>query len=299
MFKSAINAWNQFWFETEAASTLRLFKLCLGALLFLLYCIRMLDLELFFYPDGIMPLEAISEVLPMQYRFSLLSWITEPHWILALHLLLLCFLLMLALDVLPRVSAIAAFILHVSFMRRNMAQVFGVDLISTCFLFYLCMASSSFSRNPIHKMLHSMVIRLIQIQVCIIYAFSGLDKVRGVQWWAGEALWAVLSNPQLARFDLSWIAHFPLLIVVGTFSSLAWEVYFPALVWLPRLRLWILGFGVLMHVGIGFFINIPFFAALMMMSYISFLTPEESQAILIKMLSIRRVFPKKAAIANK
>src|SRR5208282_2742533 len=93
--------------------------------------------------------------------------------------------------------------------------------------------------------------RFSQIQICIIYAFSGFEKLRGIKWWQGEALWDVLANFQVARWDFTWIASFPVLIVVATYLTVLWEIYFPVLVWVRPWSRWMLLFGMVLHIGIG------------------------------------------------
>ena len=72
----------------------------------------------------------------------------------------------------------------------------------------------------------------------------------------------------------------PLVIVLMTYSTLIWEIYFPILVWIKPFRKWMLMFGVLLHIGIGVVVNIPFFGALMIIGYIVFLDEPTAEKIL-------------------
>jgi hypothetical protein len=119
-----------------------------------------------------------------------------------------------------------------------------------------------------------MAYRLCQIQVCVIYGYSGLKKLKGQVWWAGDALWNSLADPQLARWDFSWLAHFALPLTGLTFLTLAWEIYFPAMVWVRPIRKPVLMIGVFLHLGIAIGLNLPFFAALMISTYLLFLDRE-------------------------
>jgi hypothetical protein len=263
-------AWEQFWFEADAAVPIRLFRRSLGALLFLFYSIRTLDLGLFYGELGVMPVEVLPTVIDMDGRFSVLFWLNSPASLWALHGLFLLSLAALALGVRTRFAAWIAFLLHVSFMNRNLVVSYGIDQISTFFLFALC-----FSTPKGSSIFDSVALRLIQIQVCIIYAYSGVEKLRGPSWWEGDAVWLALANPQVARTDFSALAQYPGWIALLSWSSVLWEVYFPALVWFKRLRLPALAFGVMMHLGIGLTLRIPFFALLLIVSYLAFLTPSE------------------------
>jgi hypothetical protein len=219
---------------------------------------------------------------PMKYRWSfLIAWLGNMAlW--ATTIVFLGAILSMALGFYPRVSALIAYVLHISFMHRNMGIVYGLDMIATFFLFYLTFAKTDSppeGKESWSTLMTSVALRLIQIQVCIIYAFSGWEKLKGMAWWKGEAIWTVLANAQIARWHMNWMSDFPLVITLATYMTLLWEIYFPALIWLKKLRPWILAGGIALHLGIGIVVFIPYFSILMMLSYISFLTPDESRAI--------------------
>lgn len=266
--------WNRFWFEAQPASAMALFRKAIAGLFFGMYAVRTFDLKLFFSESGIMPLKSVPEVLPMAYRTSLLFYWTSDTALWVLHLALLGALALLFFGILPRLTAAVALVLSVSFLHRDMAPTYGVDMIGSFFLFYLMLAGDPWRAkrsSELSRCLSSIGYRLAQCQVCIIYAYSGLDKVKGPQWWSGEALWGVLSNVQLARFDFSIVAHAPLVVVALTYATLMWEIYFPVLVWVKPLRKFMLLFGVALHLGIAAALNLTFFAAIMIFSYILFL----------------------------
>lgn len=273
--RTILGWWNRFWFETGAPERTRLFRVVFGAMLFALYLIRTLDLELFFSESGVVPLSVAPDLIPMEYRKSLLFIFTSDLALWIVNAILLVSLATLTLGIASRLSAFVAFVMHVSILHRNMAPNYGVDMIATFFLFYLCFAdfSSPEKRRAAgpKAWLGSMALRFLQLQTCIIYMYAGLDKVKGPQWWGGEALWGVVSNVQIARWDFSFLSSFPLGVVLATYFTLVWEIYFPVLVWFKAVRPYVLVFGVLLHIGIGVTVSIPFFGALMIISYIPFL----------------------------
>ena len=273
---TALRAWYRFWFEADGRAQMRLFRTGFGLLIAALYSVRALDASLLFSSDGVRPALTGVDASQAAFRYSLVDLWPSITGIHVLHALLIVSLLSLAAGVLPRLSAIVAFALHVSFLHRNLAAACA-DLIVTFFLFALCLADARTGRGgqaDWRSDLGSVGFRLSQLQVCIIYGYSGLDKLQGLHWWRGEAIWDVLANAQLARWDFSWVSAFPLLIVCATYLTLLWEIYFPALVWVPRLRPWVLGFGVAFHAGIGIAVNIPFFSALMILTYCFFMSEQ-------------------------
>ncbi|MEO5970552.1 MAG: hypothetical protein ABIQ95_11545, partial [Bdellovibrionia bacterium] len=86
----------------------------------------------------------------------------------------------------------------------------------------------------------------------------------------------------------SWIGAFPVLIALSTYATMIWEVYFPILVWLKPLRRFTLWGGVMLHLGIGVALNIPYFAAVMISTYILFLDSEEIDRLTLKKIKVIR-----------
>ena len=162
--------------------------------------------------------------------------------------------------------------------------MFGVDMIASFYFLYLCFADASY-KYSVDAWLGGgskklsirghIAWRLMQFQLCVIYGFAGLEKLKGVRWWDGSAMWDVFQISNMQRFDLSFVVHFPLVLAAAVYVVLFWEIYFPILIWLPRFRPYMLFFGFLMHVGIYVFMNLPSFAFMMISLYILFLTREE------------------------
>ena len=267
------NGWSRFWFESHSPFQLKIFRILFACLLLGIYLIRTFDLEFYFSNSGILPLSVLNEAMPHDFKWSLLSWVHGNFGLWALHLVFLASLVSLLFGWQPRISAIIAYVIHLSFLNRNMAIAYGFDLMSTFFLFYLCFVSyeKELKVGSLKATVSSIAFRLCQIQVCLVYAYSGLGKLRGNQWWNGQALWDVLANPQRARFDFSFLSHFPIVLIIATYLTLAWEIYFPVLVWNKSSRYPTLLLGALMHLGIAFTINLPFFGLLMIVSYSLFL----------------------------
>ena len=64
------------------------------------------------------------------------------------------------------------------------------------------------------------------------------------------------------------------MIVVATFTTLLFEIYFPVLVWLNGTRRWLLLFGVALHAGIAASVGLIFFSVAMVSTYFVFIPPE-------------------------
>ena len=279
----AVKGWNEFWFETEYGAQMTLFRVGLAGLLLFYELTRLPDLNFFYSESGIVPLSVYQEFMEAPYKLTVLAYTHSQAALWGCFSLELLALGALMLGILPRISAIVAMILHVSFMHRNVGLNYGVDNISTFLLFYLCLAD--YRVKPVRglrSMLGSVALRLVQIQICIVYVYAGLDKIRGQVWWSGDALWYALGNQQRCPWDLSFLAHFPIIVAFSTYATLVFETYFPLLVVSRQTRPLALWVGLFLHIGIAISMNLFTFSALMAMTYLTFLDAELCQALLAR-----------------
>lgn len=294
--------WNKFWFDSRSDGqllSLAAFRVVFYSVMLFFYFTRAFDVEFFFSESGLLPSSYRANLEIFKFHPTILAGLENTLLLHTMHSLFLLTLLFCAAGFLTRISCIAAFLLHLMFLNRNMSVMFGVDMIGTFYMLYMCFARSNaylsvdsrlFSLKPKQTELSHIALRLMQIQLCVIYAFSGLEKLKGVRWWDGSALWDVLSMGNMQRWDLSFVAHAPILLAAGVYVVLFWEIYFPILIWVKKLRNPMLLFGVGMHIGIFLFMNLPSFGAMMISLYILFLDPEELAA------AIRRFSPIKETL---
>jgi hypothetical protein len=255
------------------------------------YVVRQFSWELFYSASHGLLIPDPTPYVPMEYRWNLLRDLLQSPaatWAIPLiHGIYLVSLTLMILGRLPRLASVAAFILHISFIHANVGAVYGVDLIFSFFLFFFCISSGRAAKGDgVRSWLGSMALRFGQIQVCVIYAFSGWEKLKGAAWWNGDALWSVLANPQMARFDFTWMSHFPLMLVGVAYLTLVWEIYFPVLIWVPRMRVPTLILGVLFHLSIFGMMKIAFFALVMIATYVLFLNERELNWISVRLKAL-------------
>lgn len=285
-------AWNKFWFDSESDQqllVLGVFRAFFYSVMLFFYITRAFDVEFFYSDQGIMPAWHLPNLEMMKFHPTILTSISSVPALHALHTTFLLLLFFCAIGFMTRISTIAAFFLHLMFLNRNMSVMFGVDMIGTFYLFYMCFTRSNvrfsvdsrFGWAARSQSLPSHIAwRLMQLQLCVIYAFSGLEKLKGTRWWDGSALWDVLSIGNMQRWDLSFVAHVPLILAANVYLVLFWEIYFPVLIWNKKLKNVMLLMGVGLHIGIFLFMNLPSFGFMMISFYVLFLDPEDLRSIL-------------------
>jgi hypothetical protein len=137
--------------------------------------------------------------------------------------------------------------------------------------------------------------RVLMIQLGTLYTATGLLK-HGPTWHRDHtALYYSLVNPYNRHFDAAelWASLQSWMLGPMTAVVVWWEILFAAFVlvhalrhvvgrprWFLDLRLPILGFGVMMHVGIQIAMYVAWFSPLVLASYLAFLTPDEARWII-------------------
>jgi hypothetical protein len=193
-------------------------------------------------------------------------------------------LLSLALGACPRLSAFLAWGLHLSLVTSGAASFYGVDQLANTFLFYLLVFPSgrawTFASRPAPHRAETIPVgclRVMQFHLCAIYLAAGLDKAMGRQWWNGEAIWQIVSQPIFSTFDLSWLARPSWIPTLAGWSTLLVEIGYVFFIWPRRTRkLW--GIATLgLHLGIGLFMGLVFFSSVMILLTVClFLIPERA-----------------------
>lgn len=286
-------AWCRFWFDPVPLWNLALFRILFSSVMALMYFNRQRDVSLFFSNEGILPQSLALKILPPGMRPAFLLGFWSDAWMPWVHGFYILLLVLLALGVVSRWVGLAAIYLQLAFLFRNYSVAFGADQIGTIFLLYLALTQSdarlslrSWWRRQSGRpelsgdLLTSVFYRFLQIQLCVIYVYSGMEKLKGGSWWDGTAVWSVFANSQMVIADLTWVRHLPLLVVLISFSTILFELYFPVLVWVRPLRKYFLAAGVLFHAGIGVVMALWSFALIMISPYLLFV----EEATLLKWL---------------
>ena len=178
----------------------------------------------------------------------------------------------LGLGLFTRVSAVMAWFLHWTLISTAGATSYGADTYAHIFLFYLMLAPagdawsldalrSRASRPP--SSAARLGLRVMQIHLCVSYLASGIMKSAGVQWWNGELIWRALSLPVYQQRDMTWLASYPWICQIAGLVALFTELGYCVFIWPRRTRrLWIKAI-VALHLGIGLFLGLGVFAAIM------------------------------------
>ena len=211
------------------------------------------------------------------------SWQRRPEALRAAFWIWFGAALGLLFGIATRIMAITAWIFSISFAHLNPYIDNAGDVVRGIILFYLmlcpCGAAWSFD-SCIRRLRHRdqrvafvspWPLRLLFVQMTLIYFVNGLFKIFGETWRSGDSLYLVLGDLNLIRFphDRIYLPYF--LSIAMTWFMLIWEVGFPFWIALPWTRVAALIFGALFHIGIFLTMELGGFAPYMLTLYLPLL----------------------------
>ena len=286
-----LTGWSTFWFAPTDARTLAAMRISLAVLLLASHALMFPDLVLLFSDAGPVTTEAVLEGVNY-VRWTYLDGQTEPGVLLALHGLAMLPMVGLLVGWQSRWMALLVLLVQIAIHHRAPWAQHGGDRVLRISTLALLLApcgaawsvdawrarrrAAARGEGPSSPLVPVTTHRLVQIQTCIVYLFTGLEKVVGGSWQRGDALYYALSLRTFQRLPalteaLLGSGLVQLLLKLLTWLTLGWELAFAALVlWRPTRRAALL-IGVLLHVGIAASMMVGSFSFAMVWCYLAFL----------------------------
>ena len=241
---------------------------------------------------------AAPDYAPLDYQWSVFEiWSGDRALLIGWALLLLAAIAM-TVGWQTRFAAIVVFVLMQSFHRRAAYIVNAGDAIIVVVALILalscCGAALSLDQRRHSgsfwsaQTLAVWPIRLLQIQLTLIYLVSVQAKLANKPWadgsaafytWRTDGRWALLEAPE-------WLTGNAILVNAATWGTLVIELAIAVLVWNRRCRFWVLAAGVVMHVTMMVTMNVGFFSLAMFVLYLAFVPPETVQRLPERMKSV-------------
>lgn len=287
----AASLWERFWFTPVEASTMALFRIAFGIVVVGWTISLAPPLYAFFGEDGVLPVH--RDAGPGSWGMLEIS--SSGSAVTVLYLILLVAALCLVVGFRSRLAAAVVWVSLVSFGRRDPWVLNSGDLMLTVLAFYLMLMPSGAAlsvdrwlrpRSRFWEFPARSVwpLRLIQVQVTIMYFFAVWEKVRGATWNDGTAVSYAFRIGDLERFPVpAFVTDSLVLVNLMTYGTLVVELGLAVLVWNGKLRPWVLLAGVTLHLGIDFSVRVGFFSLAALVAYVAFLPPAAATAWVCRM----------------
>ncbi len=281
--------WNRWWYGEIGAGPLGIARVALGLLVLAYIALLWPERMLWLSERGLLPI-AQSDLFNARNgnipRTDILHDVTSAQGLALFFGAFTAAALFFTLGLWARASAAAVWLCLLSVHDRNVPIHNSGDTVMLVMVAYMalapCGAACSLDRIWRRYRGHEghdappivpWAQRLMQLQIATVYLCTSLSKLTGVQWRSGMAVYYPLHLPDSVRFPV-WGADSSHLWLIHalTWGAISIELALWTMVWVPKLRLWVLAAGVLLHLGIEYSLNIPLFSALMISSYAVFLT---------------------------
>jgi hypothetical protein len=284
--RAIADAWCAFWFTPEPAYALGLVRMGFGVVALVWTLTLWPDLFRVFGEGGAAPTYA-----PPDYRWSVFEFFSGDRALLIGWVLLLVAALAMTIGWHSRAAAVVVFVLLYSFNRRAFYIFNAGDTILVVIALVLalscCGAALSMDQRRLQgsfwsaQSLATWPIRLLQIQLTLIYLVSVQAKLVNKPWtdgsavfyaWRTDGRWALLPVPE-------WLAGNAIAVNAATWGTLVIEISLAILVWNRRCRFWVLAAGVVMHVTMMVTMNVAYFSLAMFVLYLAFVPWEVVQRL--------------------
>lgn len=274
--------WDRFWFAPISVATLAMVRIAFGAIVLAWAAAIAPNALAFFSSHGVLPDHPATGP-----RWGLLAVFQSDAAVVAVLVVLFASAICLLIGYRPRIAALGAWVALMSLTRRDPFVFNSGDALLRNIAFFLTLAPSgealsldrwrtdraSFWLFPARA---PWALRLIQLQISMVYLFTVWAKARGEHWFAGTAVSESLRVDDLLRLRLPDALTDSLLLAnLLTFGTLAVELSIALLIWNRRWRPYVIVAGIVLHGFIELTFALGFFSTVMIASYLSFV-PEET-----------------------
>jgi hypothetical protein len=274
--------WQRFWFEPESTASLAILRIAVGFLSFAWALALLPDLYAFFSAHGVEPVPPGHLAAG---SWGVLNFFPGYSVALVLYAAMLVASLCLLVGYRTRWASLVVFVAIISFENRAPSIWNSGDGLLRILTFLLMLApageSLSIDRWRTNRQQFwefprraPWAMRLIQVQISVLYLSSVWLKLHGPEWRDGTAVSYAIRLQDFQRFALPHLlSHSLLFSSLMTYWTLAVELMIGILVWNRAARPLVLFLGVALHLGLDFNLRLGFFSEAILVSYLAFLSP--------------------------
>ena len=159
----------------------------------------------------------------------------------------------------------------------------GGEYLLNQLLFFNCFICNKFNDPDINgwkcqlkTCIHNLGVLSVIVQICLIYLFSAMAKLGNESWLNGSAV-GIIS--QIDHYSLPSIsnslARSGFLMVSLNYIVLGYQLLFPVVVWIKKIKRPFIVIGILMHLYIALVMGLVSFGFIMILPYLYFWPEKE------------------------
>ena len=286
-WKLFTSSWNDFFFTPLPATPIALYRILYGLLILADLTLLHGDWLAWYGARGLVSIDSFRR---MSGGASLNVFLMMPQsdaWVEGFFWVFLLFAFFLSVGFLSRCSSWVVFLCLSSIERRNWYILNSGDTLLLVMGFFLLFAPTGAAisidrlvriwrgrEGAQVRLCSPWAQRMIQIQTAVVYFSTFCWKTVGTDWTAGTAVYYTSRLTEFQRFPMPTLAN-GLIVKLATWSTLFVEFALGVLVWVRKLRYWILLLGICLHLSIEYSMNIPLFQWIIMAGYVTFIDPAD------------------------
>lgn len=282
-----IKYWDKIFFPRFDPISISIFRIFLGITIIFMFICEFHNWENYYTRNGVLSLTDL-DLKTSPYNWSLFYIFENTIPVKLFFLVGLSCTILFTIGLFTRFSTIILYIILFSKMNANPILTAGYDAIIKMLLFYSFFmplnhyfAIDNFLIKKKREFPLIWPIRIIQIQICLVYVFTILIKlVSDKSWLNGDAIYYLLANNIWSRFpnwDFFYLYN-ALFCKIATYATIFIEASFPILVWFKKTRMFALLMITIFHVFLAVLIlYIPIFSLTMISAFWVFVPSETSR----------------------
>ena len=284
-------AWMRFWFTPTSLATYALMRTLLGVFVVGWALSILPDLRTFYFDDGL-----LREPTYLPDRLGLFQWFTSDAAVVVVWCALVLAGVAMAAGRWVRIAAPLLWITLLTMQQGAPSALNAGDLLlrvwGAYFALFAILTPRRFLEAPVFGSVGadgsrswpigpSWLIRVAQIQLTVIYPATIIAKLDGDTWREGTASLYALGLVDFERFWLPDVVRESLFLGnLMTWFTVAVELSLPFLLWTRRTRWFGIVAGLAMHLGFDYTMRLGFFLPAMIVGYLAFVRPEETERAL-------------------
>ena len=295
--RRAADGWHAFFHAPCDARACAAVRIAFAALVLVNFAALYPDLDHWFTGGGVLPAAASRELTSSHYWSILWLLPDTPEVVRTCYWIAIANTLFLGIGLWPRLNALCVFVWLVSFQVRNTQITDGEDDVFKMIAFCLIWIPSGHcwslgavlrrwwgSRNEAssnvageYNATPGWGLRLLQIQMAMIFLSAGLSKLDGEAWLNGTALYYVARlDDFFGRFPVpNWPFDTPWVVALLTWSVPLVEIAVPLLIWFRETRRACLVLALLFHLANEWTMHLFLFHWIMLCGWLAFVTTDD------------------------
>ena len=187
-------------------------------------------------------------------------------------------LLLGTIGILPRINAFLIYFTTMNLFQRSIELSSGGHHIIQLFLFFNLFMDErdklklETKLSLLTTLFANTAVWAARIQFCFLYLASGIYKLSGALWIKGEALYYSLAVDEYSHhLAQQLLLDSTTLLMIGNYAALAYQLLFPVLIWIRKIKYPFLIMGVIFHLFVAFIIGLTDFSFMMLACYAVFI----------------------------